>query len=161
MNKEVIKAMNKKEPSERAKAFRKWWDKNGYKVLRVVLFPLWAYVKITEAITKYRNKRTEWSEARADEILNYYIPRFADWDAEKKTFYFFDNGMGWSPRLANKHLKLKDRYFWRRYAGIWGYKMKDYLVESFQLEGFTKEVLHNGICDNTEVIFRMIETEEE
>ena len=97
MNKEVIKAMNKKEPSERVKAFKKWWEKNGYKVMRVVLFPIWAYVKITEAIEKYLNSRNEWSEARADEILNYYVPHFAEWDAEKKTFYFFDNGYGWAP----------------------------------------------------------------
>lgn len=153
MNKEVIKAMNKKEPSERVKAFKKWWEKNGYKVMRVVLFPIWAYDKIKT----YLDKRIQWSEARADEILSYYIPREADWNAEKKTFYFFDNGYGWEGCGVNKYLKLKDRRFWYFY----GYKIRDYFVDKFQLEGFTKEVLHNGICDNTEVIFRMIETEEE
>lgn len=155
MNKEVIKAMNKKEPSERVKALKKWWKKNGYKVLRVVLFPLWMYALITEAIEKYLNSRNEWSEIRAAEILNYYIPRFAKWNPEKKTFYFFDNGYGWSYGGAKKYLKLKDRRFWY----IYGYKMKYYLVDDFQLEGFTKEVIDSG--DFTEVIFKMIETEEE
>ena len=159
MNKEVIKAMNKKEPSERVKAFRKWWDNNDYKVLRVVLFPLWVYALVTEAIRHYLNGRTKWSEAKAAEILNYYIPRVAKWNAEKKTFYFFDNGYGWQCGVANKYLKLKDRRFWRLYGGVGGYKMKDYLVKSFQLDGFTKEVLSDGYDDSTEVIFRMIETE--
>ena len=161
MNKEVIKAMNKKEPSEKVKAFKKWWKKNGYKVLRIIFFPIWAYVWSEDKIRHYLNGRTKWSEARAAEILNYYIPRRGKWDAEKKTFYFFDNGLGWAPGLANKYLKLKDRRFWRLYGGVGGYKMKDYLVESFQLDGFTKEVLCSGYDDPTEIIFRMIETEEE
>ena len=38
MNAEIIKAMNKKET--KIDAFKKWWKKNGYKVMRVVLFPL-------------------------------------------------------------------------------------------------------------------------
>ena len=39
MNKEVIKAMNKKET--KVNEIRKWWSKNGYKVMRVVLFSFW------------------------------------------------------------------------------------------------------------------------
>ena len=42
MNAEVIKEMNKKE-TKFDKA-RKWWNKNGYKVMRVILFPIWGCV---------------------------------------------------------------------------------------------------------------------
>ena len=35
---------------------------------------------------------TKFIEERAKEILNYYIPNFADWNADDKCFYFFDNG---------------------------------------------------------------------
>ena len=60
MNNEVIKAMNKKETKR--DEFRKWWSKNGYKVMRVVLFPLWWGIQAKEKITSYLNSREEWSE---------------------------------------------------------------------------------------------------
>ena len=154
MNKEVIKAMNKKE--NRFNAIKKWWDKNGYKVMRVVLFPIWLGIKTKEKITSYLNSREEWSEERVKEILNYYIPCLADWDEEDKCFYFFDNGYGWSIGLAKKYLKRKDRRFWNIYNGWNGGKIRSYLIDEFELEGFEKEV---GNCSDgwTEIAFRMIE----
>ena len=58
-----------------------------------------------------------------------------------KDVNFFDNGFGWSINHAKKYLKRKDRRFWKVNAGGWGYKMRTYLVNEFELEGFTKEVL--------------------
>ena len=77
MNKEVIKAMNKKEVE--IDKFRKWWNKNGYKVMRVILFPIWWGIKAKTKIDYHLNSREEWSEERVKEILNYYVPRFAEW----------------------------------------------------------------------------------
>lgn len=154
MNTEIIKAMNKKE-TKRDK-FRKWWSKNGYKVMRVILFPIWCGIKVKEKITSYLNSREEWSEERVKEILNYYIPRKAEWDAEDKCFYFFDNGCGWSMNIARKYLKRKDRRFWNIYTGWSGGKIRTYLIEKFELEGFEKEV---GDCydSRTDISFKMIE----
>lgn len=154
MNKEVVKAMNKKE--NRFNAIKKWWDKNGYKVMRVVLFPIWLGIKTKEKITSYLNSREEWSEERVKEILNYYVPRLADWDEEDKCFYFFDNGYGWSIGLAKKYLKRKDRRFWNIHNDWCGGKIRSYLINEFELEGFEKEV---GNCSDgwTEIAFRMIE----
>ena len=154
MNKEVVKAMNKKE--NRFNAIKKWWDKNGYKVMRVVLFPIWLGIKAKEKITSYLNSREEWSEERVKEILNYCVPRLADWDEEDKCFYFFDNGYGWSIGLAKKYLKRKDRRFWNVHHGWGGGKIRSYLIDEFELEGFKKEV---GNCSEgwTEIAFRMIE----
>ena len=150
MNNEVIKAMNKKPRKE--SNLKKWWRKNHYKVWRVVLFPLWAFVWSRDKIKTYLNARTEWSESRANEILSYYVPRFADWDAEKKEFYFFDNGMGW--HRGKKYIKLRDRRFWKLYSGCWGYKIRDCLINAFELEGFTKTVL-DTFGSETEITFTM------
>lgn len=154
MNKEVIKAMNKKE-SKIGKAC-KWWRQNGYKVMRVILFPIWWGIRVRNKI-KYRlNAKCEWSEARANEILSYYVPRKASWDAEDKTFYFADNGLGWGMKCHQKKIKMKDRRWWRKYACGIGGKVRTYLIEKFELEGFTKEV--GDIYDGwTEISFRMIE----
>lgn len=157
MNKETIKAMNKK--PTKWDAICEWWNKNGYIVMRVLLFPVWAFMWSREKIEAYIDKRTEWSEERAAEILGYYIPRKASWDAEAKEFYFFDNGRGWNMKyIRRKYIKLRDRNFWKKYAGGWGYKMREYLINTFELEGFTKEL---GDCnDFTEITFKMIETED-
>lgn len=154
MNKEIIKAMNKKET--KIDKIRKWWNKNGYKVMRVILFPIWWGIKAKEKITSYLNSKCEWSEERANEILSYYIPRKADWNENDKCFYFFDNGMGWGRTYNKRFLKFRDRRWWDCNCGFWGGKIRTYLIEKFELEGFEKEV---GDCydSRTDISFKMIE----
>ena len=101
MNKEVIKAMNKRET--KIDNLRKWWGKNGYKVMRVIFFFLLLGIKAKDKITSYLNSKEEWSEEKANEILSYYIPRVAEWNNKEKYFYFFDNGCGWSINYAKKY----------------------------------------------------------
>ena len=154
MNKEIIKAMNKKET--KIDKIRKWWDKNGYKVMRVILFPIWWGIKVKEKITSYLNSKCEWSEERANEILSYYIPRKADWNENDKCFYFFDNGMGWGRKYNKRFIKFRDRRWWDCNCGFWGGKIRTYLIEKFELEGFEKEI---GDCydSRTDISFKMIE----
>lgn len=151
MNAEVIKAMNKKET--KVSKFRKWWRKNDYKVYRVIFFPIWIASLLKEKITKWLNSRQAWSEERVNEILNYYIPRCAEWDAEGQEFYFFDNGYGWSINYAKRYLKRTDRRFWKVHKGWCGGDIRKYLIKNFELEGFTKEV---GDCSDswTEITFK-------
>jgi hypothetical protein len=152
MNKEIIKAMNRKEKKH---PIKDWWKKNGYKVLRVILFPVWVFALGMDKIQKKLNARQKWSEKRAKEIFDYYVPRKAEWSEEDKTFYFFDNGMGWG-NLAKKYLKLKDRRWWDCHRGFWGSKLRTYLIEEYELEGFTKEI---GNCSDgwTEISFTKID----
>ena len=84
MNAEVIKAMNRKKKEH---TFRKWWNKNGYKIMRVIFFPVWGSIIIKRKIEPYLIRKYKWDDDRAQEILNYYIPRIAEWDEENKTFY--------------------------------------------------------------------------
>jgi hypothetical protein len=150
MNKEIIKAMQGKKEHK----MRKWWRQNGYKVWRVVLFPLWIGELLKNKIDKRLNSKEEWNEERANEILSYYIPRRAEWDEKEQCFYLFDNGMGWGIAYAKKFLKRKDRRFWQVNGSWWGGQMRIFLIEKFELEGFTKEV---GVCDDgwTEVTFNL------
>jgi len=148
MNKEILKAMQGKKEHK----VRKWWNKNGYKVLRVILFPLWIGSILLKKIRAWLNSREVWNEERATKILNYYIPRASEWDAKDKSFYFFDNGLGWNYRLAKRYLKRKDRRFWKVHCAWWGGEMRRFLIDKFELEGFTKE---QGNCseDQTEIYF--------
>lgn len=144
MNADIRKIIEKK---NKAHPIRDWWDKNGYKVLRVVLFPLWICICAQEKFVEYLNSRQSWNEERASQILSYYVPRKAGWDETDQAFYFFDNGMGWG-NLAKEHLKRKDRRFWK----IYNHKIRHYLIDEFELDGFTKEVID---CSNgwTEIVF--------
>ena len=153
MNKEVIKAMNKRET--KIDKLRKWWGKNGYKVMRVIFFPVWLGMKAKKKITLYLNSKEEWSEEKAEEILSYYIPRVAEWNNKEKRFYFFDNGCGWSINYAKKYLKRKDRRFWKKFIGWTGGEIREYLLNKFEIEGFIKEL---GCCEDgwTEIIFHKI-----
>lgn len=148
MNKEIIKAMNKKSKSK----LWAWWGKNDYKVFRVILFPLWAIVYLKDKINIWLNSKQNWNETRAIEILNYYIPRRAEWDDKEKCFYFFDNGMGWNLVYAKHYLKRKDRRFWKVNCSWWGGEMRTFLINKFELDGFTKEVGYCGDSD-TEITY--------
>ena len=156
MNKEVIKAMNRK-PRKEKNTFHKWWSQNGYKVMRVVLFPLWGYICVKKRIDKWLDEHPRWSEDRAKEILDYFIPRYAVWNEERKEFYFFDDGfvLTRAEKSTKKYIKPKDRKFWKRYS----YKLRRYLFEDYQLEGFVKKI--GNTCDDwTKVTFRLNPCEE-
>ena len=149
MNTEIVKAMNRK---NKKNPIRSWWYWHGHMVMRVVLFPIWAGVWASDKIKDWLNARQQWSEERANEILNYYVPRCADWNAEEKTFYFFDNGCGWYLNSAKKYLKRKDRRFW----DLFHHEIRWHLIDTYELEGFKKEL---GDCSMgwTEISFTMIE----
>ena len=151
-NKEIIKAINKKEKKQ--SAFRKWWKANSYKVWRIVLFPLGVVLKIQDIITKALNNRNKWDETRAKAIFDYYIPRRAEWEKENNEFYFFDNGYGWSIYYAKRYLKRKDRRFWKVNSGWCGGDLRNYLIDCYELEGFTKEI-YNCSDGQTELVFKM------
>ena len=150
MNKEVIKAMNKKETI--FTKISKWWRKNDYKVYRIIFFPFWIALTIKDIIINYLNSKQIWNEKRANNILNYYIPRYCKWDNDKKNFYFFDNGNGWKMCFAKKILKRKDRRFWACNTS----KIRRYLIDTFELEGFSKRIVI-ATWDWTEIIFYLEE----
>ena len=149
MNKEVMKVMNKKSFAS-VEAAKKWWRKNWYKVMRVIIFPVWAIAWCYDRLKTRAYNRTEWDENRADTILNYYIPRKSEWNGEKNSFYYCKNGFVWSWSFARGYVKLKDKTFWKKYRD----NIRDYLINTFELDGFDKKV---GSCEDgwTEITFKM------
>ena len=154
INVEAIKVMNKKET--KIDTIRKWWNKNSYKVMRIILFPIWLGIKAKEKIEAHLNSRCEWSDERAQEILNYYVPHKANWDAENKSFYFVDNGTGWGMKCNQRKLKLRYRRWWNCNRGFCGGKIRTYLIEKFEMEGFEK-IVDDTDDQWTEITFKLIE----
>ena len=154
MNAEIIKAMNKKET--KIDTFKKWWRKNGYKIMRVTSFPIWWSIKAKEKIEAYLNSKCKWSDERANKILSYYIPRTSKWYKDDKYFYFVDNGMGWGATYNKKFIKFRDRRWWNCNRSFCGGKIRIYLIEQFEMEGFRKEV-QDAYDPWTEISFYLIE----
>ena len=154
MNAEVIKAMNKKET--KMDKIRKWWSKNGYKIMRIILFPIWWGIRAKEKIEAHLDSKCEWSDERAQEILSYYVPRKAIWNADDKSLYFADNGMGWGMAYNKKFIKFRDRRWWNCNRGLWGGKIRSYLIEKFEIEGFEK-IVGDTYDQWAEVTFKLIE----
>lgn len=152
MNEEIIKAMNKKQ--KKISAIGRWWRKNGHIICRILLFPAWFFIVAKEKINKRLNERTAWSEERTKEILNYYIPRRCHWHPENKTLSFFDNGEGWHMYFAKHILKRKDRRYWKKYGSHWTGDIRKYLINKFELDGFTKEI-EDGPVEWTTITFRL------
>ena len=135
---------------------KKWWNNNGYIVLRVLLFPFWIVCIIDNKIQKKIWNNINFSTERTLKILEYYIPRRAEWCEDDNVLYFFDNGYGWEWYYAKKYVKLKDKKYWKRYNGFCGGLIKECLVHDFELEGFEKRILQN--CDGRiEIKFKKIE----
>lgn len=157
MNKETLKAIKRNNEPSKLETLKNWWATYDYIFYRIILFPIWIVILVYDKINKYLDSRIQWDEKQANEILSYYIPRQADWNEEDKSFYFYDNGRGWALWSAKHYLKFKDRRFWKNNTFGWGGEIRRYLIENFELEGFTKTVLDDR--DYTEIVFKMIETE--
>jgi hypothetical protein len=48
--------------------------------------------------------------------------------------------MGWGMSYNKKFIKFRDRRWWNCNRGFWGGKIRTYLIEEFEMEGFRKEV---------------------
>ena len=136
MNKEARKAMHKNESI--GYKIKTWWNLNSYKIVIVIFFPFFACGYACEKISNYLDSRCEWSEERANKILSYFIPRRAEWHNDDKCFYFSDNGYGWT--YNKKFIKLRDHRWWKCNTHFCGGKVREYLIEKFEMDGFRKEV---------------------
>ena len=156
MNKEVIKAMNRKE--NRIDKIHCWWDNNNYKIFRVIFFPIVFFIFLKEKYIEWCNSRISWDTARAKEIFDYYIPHKSEWNSKYKCFYFFNNSYDWTYKYSKRYIKLKDRRFWCKFTNGWcGEKMRNYLIKEYELEGFEKEI-ESTYDGGTEINFYLKET---
>ena len=54
---------------------KKWWRTNRYKVLRIILFPIWIVVLAKNEVDESLYRNAQWSESRADRIIGKIVPQ--------------------------------------------------------------------------------------
>lgn len=110
-----------------------WWGRNGYKVWRVVLFPVWAVIWSKNKIEEKRYNALKWDDERATTILDKTLPSLLDKDEDGTLWYFSD----WRPYFYNRrgiHGKNK------RFAYKYNATICEFLFEKYQIEGYEKTI---------------------
>ena len=121
------------------KEFKKWWDKNGYKILRILLFYIWIPMLIIDKIkSKNYKKIYNNGEVSVDWLKKFcdtYLPGICD--KTENGYYFFNNGYGFG---GYKFIKRKDRKIASMHCSILLY----YIVNKYEIEGYDKNILSSG-----------------
>ena len=139
MNKEVLKAMNKKE--KKTSNFKKWWNKNNYKVCRVLFFYIYLPSIAYEKIKKHIRKQIAWSEEKATKALNYFLPHVLEFVEEDNAYYYCTNWHydGWN-------IAKKVPFGMKKWAKKFGYETLKYLEEGYENAEFSKSI-EKDYCD--------------
>lgn len=116
---------------------RSWWNKNGYKVNRVILWPLWVTIKLNE---KYKTRQQP-NFKRIKKYLDKYLPERARGYWDKKL-----NGFGIIERDWDNEYLLIDstNLIFYRHSRAYKYcqrhkkTIQEYIFNEYQIDGFTK-----------------------
>ena len=113
---------------------KKWWIINtknySYYIWALPIIPFcWVYDKIVDLIDKSR----KWDEAKADKILNKTLPKMLKWDEEEKNYYLYIRsfyGFNWE----------RVPFIYRKWSKKFSYRLKEYLLDKYENELYTKKV---------------------
>lgn len=141
MNREQIMkaAERKKKPS-----FRKWWSKNGYKVGRVVLFPIWFYVIIRDKAKEKSYKELTYSDEMCNKYLDKVLPQIilSRGCTNEIVITNYDDGgdiefsdLSWNLRTKNKKAK--------RFLSKFSTEVQEFILNEYQIEGYERVTATN------------------
>ena len=112
-----------------------------FPLIPVVLFLNWLDMKYYKSL--------KWSNRTADKVLNHFLPRMAEYDKKTDTFLYDVN------RYAFRAVPFGYRSWYEKFSR----ELNDYLVKSYNPEGYTKTVEEEEGYYNTIVIFKKIENQ--
>lgn len=134
--------MNEDKAVAKRNCFIYWYCNIASKILQFLLLPTYLFITQKKKHEENQKRIVEWNEARAKEILDYWVPQRSNWDSKKKVYRLYLNGsLSWSAESNKEYLAKKDYKFWDY---NWK-KILDYLVNTYEADGFTKIVLSHGI----------------
>lgn len=124
---------NKVLKEEKAKKSKRIYRYKEFQTEYILLYPLMVLVYWLDKLGHYLRNRTQWSDKRTERIITYAFPKKADIDKEKGTIgrYFREWGFYWK-----SYAKWYNKWYCEKYNSA----MLKYLIENFELKGFTKEV---------------------
>ena len=120
----------------------KWWDKNGYKIMRVILFPIYLIVLLNEKRKDAAYKSLEYTDEKCKRYLDKVMPKMVARHCEDANEILISScdDMGDIEFSDFRRCKNKKaaRFFLR-----FSQKVKEYILEEYVIEGYKKMVLNN------------------
>lgn len=141
MNDKLIKA---KEKHDKKHPIKSWWRKNGYKIMRVILFPIWISYEIKTRLKDKWYKELEFSPEVCKAYLDKVLPGMVAHYCEDAKCFLISNtdDMGdiqfcyfWQSSQINK----KYESFFLKFTRL----CEEYILNNYQIDGYQKMVLLN------------------
>lgn len=125
---------------------RKWWNKNDYKVLRVLFFYIWIPTWLCEKHRANKYRKLVWLPETAKKYLDKVLPYLVRNETEHEEILFTNaDDMGgikfyWSFSRLEKVKRYKTA---ARYLCKFNQQVKQFIIEEYQIEGYQKMILDN------------------
>ena len=101
-------------------------------ILRIVLFPIWIVVLIKNEVQDSWYRNTQWSESKADHIINKTVPEKLE-VCDDELCYCLEWTEPWTHSIR---LHFGDKIFGRKFS----HEIKKYFEEDFQVDGYKKRL---------------------
>lgn len=111
----------------------------------ILFLPLVPFVWVAEKVEDLFKKSQKWSDKKAEKVIYEVLVNAVD--VEDGELILSDNAFRWK---ANLPISL------RAWANIYKYDILDYLVEKFEMEGYTKEK-QKCFAGGYDIIFKPID----
>lgn len=145
----INKIIKEKEKIDRKRnnKIRKWWKKNDYKVIRVILFPIWIYAILEEKYKKSQHAKIKKCQdikpifkKYLDKVMPFMVAHYCK-DA-KQILISGDCYMGdiefndfYSSTIRKKYSRIGN------FFTIYYDELKKYILSEYQIEGYEKMIL--------------------
>lgn len=148
MKNKIIKEKQKID-RKRNNKIRKWWKKNNYKVIRVILFPIWIYAILEEKYKKSQHAKIKKCQdikpifkKYLDKVMPFMVAHYCE--NAKQILISSACDMGdinfsnfCSSTIQKKYSRIEN-FFAIHYKGL-----KEYILSEYQIEGYKKMILDN------------------
>lgn len=128
----------------------KWWRKNGYKVKRLTLFPLWVVVLLSEKYKDYKYKSLVFTEEYCKKCLDKMIPKLIIWYKEDPNCFPISDCDDFGCITFNDLTGINSYYLKNhgckreiRFTGKFYRMVEDYIMNEYQIDGYHKMTMNN------------------
>lgn len=144
-----IEKQFQKQEKKKNSSIRKWWNKNSYKIARVVFFYIWIPIFVYEKIKDNRYKNLKYSDDITKKYLDKVMPKLVFHYEEDPNLILFHNtndfgGIRFYWDLCSNWMTRKFKKETKYFSKFYGLVQK-YIIEEYQIDGYEKIVLDNWI----------------
>lgn len=126
--------MNEFNKALETKKEKKVYKFKEWKTEYIILYPLMIVVYYGDKLFETWKNSLKWSDKKTEKILAYAFPKTAEINKEKGTIGKYIRS--WGVYVKNWRVK----WYHKNYCSKYNTRIITYLIEQFEIDGFTKEV---------------------